>query len=79
MYKKCYVPDTPVCILLDLPNEMAWGSKKKIFYDSDYVTKSKHRCKHVLMYDIILYMLHLYKIYIYIYILVCTFYKVCLV
>ncbi|KAI7795069.1 something about silencing protein 10 [Triplophysa rosa] len=23
----------------DLPNEMAWGSKKKIFYDSDYVTK----------------------------------------
>ncbi|XP_056591620.1 something about silencing protein 10 [Triplophysa dalaica] len=23
----------------DLPNEMAWGNKKKIFYDSDYVTK----------------------------------------
>jgi len=26
----------------DLPNEMAWGEKKKIFYNSDYVTKSKH-------------------------------------
>ncbi|KAG1949651.1 something about silencing protein [Pimephales promelas] len=23
----------------DLPNEMAWGEKKKIFYNSDYVTK----------------------------------------
>lgn len=23
----------------DLPNDMAWGNKKKIFYDSDYVTK----------------------------------------
>ncbi|XP_067287766.1 something about silencing protein 10 [Pseudorasbora parva] len=23
----------------DLPNDMAWGDKKKIFYDSDYVTK----------------------------------------
>uniref|UniRef100_A0A3B4Y4Y3 UTP3 small subunit processome component n=1 Tax=Seriola lalandi dorsalis TaxID=1841481 RepID=A0A3B4Y4Y3_SERLL len=22
----------------DLPNEMAWGKKKKMFYDSDYVT-----------------------------------------
>lgn len=23
----------------DLPNDMAWGNKKKIFYDSDYTTK----------------------------------------
>ncbi|XP_029989971.1 something about silencing protein 10 [Sphaeramia orbicularis] len=23
----------------DLPNEMAWGSKKKMYYDSDYLTK----------------------------------------
>uniref|UniRef100_A0A672KTB4 Something about silencing protein 10-like n=1 Tax=Sinocyclocheilus grahami TaxID=75366 RepID=A0A672KTB4_SINGR len=23
----------------DLPNDMAWGNKKKIFYDSDYITK----------------------------------------
>ncbi|TRY91506.1 hypothetical protein DNTS_029476 [Danionella cerebrum] len=23
----------------DLPNDMAWGNRKKIFYDSDYVTK----------------------------------------
>ncbi|XP_016393380.1 something about silencing protein 10 [Sinocyclocheilus rhinocerous] len=23
----------------DLPNDMAWGTKKKIFYDSDYITK----------------------------------------
>ncbi|XP_043108608.1 something about silencing protein 10 [Puntigrus tetrazona] len=23
----------------DLPNDMAWGMKKKIFYDSDYITK----------------------------------------
>lgn len=42
MYIKCNVSDTSHCILTDLPNEMAWGSKKKIFYDSDYVTKSKH-------------------------------------
>uniref|UniRef100_A0A671NX88 Something about silencing protein 10-like n=1 Tax=Sinocyclocheilus anshuiensis TaxID=1608454 RepID=A0A671NX88_9TELE len=26
----------------DLPNDMAWGNKKKIFYDSDYITK---KCK----------------------------------
>ncbi|KAM7422813.1 hypothetical protein PAMA_010719 [Pampus argenteus] len=25
----------------ELPNEMAWGTKKKMFYDSDYVTVSK--------------------------------------
>lgn len=42
MYIKCNVSDTSHCIRTDLPNEMAWGSKKKIFYDSDYVTKSKH-------------------------------------
>ncbi|XP_050977983.1 something about silencing protein 10 [Labeo rohita] len=23
----------------DLPNDLAWGNKKKIFYDSDYITK----------------------------------------
>lgn len=26
----------------ELPNEMAWGRKKKMFYDSDYVTSSKN-------------------------------------
>lgn len=26
----------------DLPNEMAWGTKKKMFYDTDYVTTSEH-------------------------------------
>lgn len=25
----------------DLPNEMAWGTKKKMFYDTDYVATSK--------------------------------------
>lgn len=25
----------------DLPNEMAWGTKKKMFYDTDIVTTSK--------------------------------------
>lgn len=25
----------------DLPNEMAWGKKKKLYYDSDYMTTSK--------------------------------------
>lgn len=25
----------------DLPNEMAWGTKKKMYYDTDYVTTSK--------------------------------------
>ncbi|KAM4587220.1 something about silencing protein 10 isoform 1-T1 [Odontesthes bonariensis] len=29
-------------LFLDLPNEMAWGTKRKMFYDSDYVsTKGK--------------------------------------
>uniref|UniRef100_A0A0E9UJE5 Uncharacterized protein n=1 Tax=Anguilla anguilla TaxID=7936 RepID=A0A0E9UJE5_ANGAN len=25
----------------DLPNEMAWGHRKKMFYDSDYVAASE--------------------------------------
>lgn len=25
----------------DLPNEMAWGTKKKMYYDTDYVPTSK--------------------------------------
>lgn len=28
-------------VLSELPNEMAWGKKKKLFYDTDYVTTSK--------------------------------------
>uniref|UniRef100_UPI003AAFA29A LOW QUALITY PROTEIN: something about silencing protein 10 n=1 Tax=Centroberyx gerrardi TaxID=166262 RepID=UPI003AAFA29A len=35
------LPDYPLTITvlssLDLPNDMAWGNKKKMFYDSDYV------------------------------------------
>ncbi|TSK16237.1 Something about silencing protein 10 [Bagarius yarrelli] len=29
------------CWLFYLPNDMAWGSKKKMYYDSDYTTKKK--------------------------------------
>lgn len=36
------VSDTSISVLPDLPNDMAWGTKKKIFYDSDYIIKSKH-------------------------------------
>jgi len=29
-------------LFLDLPNELAWGTKKKMFYNSDYVAASKY-------------------------------------
>lgn len=35
------VSDIFISVLPDLPNDMAWGTKKKIFYNSDYITKSK--------------------------------------
>lgn len=43
--------DTFISILTDLPNDMAWGDKKNIFYNSDYVTKSKHFSFYLHMYD----------------------------
>lgn len=51
LHSNCAKQVTDICFCfnsIDLPNDMAWGSKKKMYYDSDYTTKSMWQTGHAL-------------------------------